>query len=59
MRTLNAVADFSPMTSVITDNMTAVAVIGAFAASAAIGVSVGTVKTAGPKLFRYVWSFIR
>jgi len=51
-------ADFSSLSDQITGTMTSTAALAAYGAIAAVGVAIGTVVKAGPKLFRFIWKFI-
>jgi hypothetical protein len=51
-------ADFSSLTDAITGTLTSTAALAAYGAVALVGVGIGTVVKAGPKLFRFVWKFI-
>jgi hypothetical protein len=51
-------ADFSPITDQIVGTMTSTAALLAYGAVALVGVGIGTVVKAGPKLFRFLWKFI-
>jgi hypothetical protein len=51
-------ADFSSITDAVTGTLTSTAALAAYGTLAAVGVAIGTVVKAGPKLFRFVWKFI-